>query len=78
MTTIPIDRASADLRNVARTACAGHEVVLTDGGKPVAQVLAFRPAAGSTAQLAVELSKLPPVDYAEMRRELDQTIDPSL
>ncbi|MDR1449575.1 MAG: type II toxin-antitoxin system prevent-host-death family antitoxin [Propionibacteriaceae bacterium] len=78
MTTVPIDHASADLREVAGAARDGQELVLTDNGKPVAQVVPLCPAAGSTRRLVDELSGLPRVDYAEMRRELDAVISPSL
>jgi antitoxin (DNA-binding transcriptional repressor) of toxin-antitoxin stability system len=71
-----------DLRNrggeVVDRAARGELITITRDGKRVAELRALtRP--GLTAQALIERWRhLPAVDPAELRRELDEAIDPSL
>ena len=71
-----------DLRNrggeVVDRAARGELITITRDGKRVAELRALtRP--GLTAQALIERWRhLPAVDPAELRREIDKAIDPSL
>jgi len=78
MTAYPVDHASPDLRDLVTAARRGVELTLTDAGRPVAQVVPIRDEPGSTQRLIDALRRLPPIDYAAMRREHNAIIDPSL
>jgi prevent-host-death family protein len=57
---------------------AGETVTVTRDGVPVAELrpLARRPL--TTAELIARRQHLPSMDYEQLRRDLDEAVDPSL
>jgi prevent-host-death family protein len=70
-----------ELRNhggeVVDRAAAGEPITITRSGKPVAELRPVRQPLSSEALLA-RWRHLPPVDYAELRADIDQLLDPRL
>lgn len=56
----------------------GEMLVVTRDGKPVAELRPMPSAAVSTRTLLERWSHFPPVDYAELREDLDELLDPEL
>ena len=71
-----------DLRNhggdVIDRALQGEQIIITRGGKPVAELRPLPPARLSAAALLERWRYLPHVDPARFRADLDQLIDSSL
>lgn len=71
-----------ELRNhggeVLDRVAAGEVIIVERSGKPVAQLTRLPQKGLSTPELIERMRHLPAVDYAAMRRELDEIIDPSL
>lgn len=76
------DVSIRELRNhggdVVERAQRGERLTITRAGKPVAQLVALRPAPLPLDQLRQRWARLPTVDPARLRRDLDATIDPSV
>ena len=68
------NRSAEVLARVAR----GESLVVTKDGTPVAQVVPLPQHRLSTVEIQRRLAALPPVDYARMRREIDDVVDPAL
>lgn len=71
-----------ELRNhggdVVDRVASGEEITITRAGKPVAELRpASRPPVPADALLA-RWRRLPPVDPAELRTDIDSVLDPSL
>lgn len=71
-----------DLRNrsaemLARVA-HGERVTVTRDGTPVAQVIPLPRPPLNAEQLVERFKRLPPVDGARLRRDIDEILDPSL
>jgi prevent-host-death family protein len=71
-----------ELRNnggeVLRRVERGERVVVTRDGTPVAELRPLPRASVSAAELIRRRKRLPVVDPADMRRDIDDLIDPSL
>ncbi len=71
-----------DLRNhggeVVERAQRGERLTITRGGKPVAQLVALRPATVPLDELVRRWARLPHVDPSELRRDVDAVIDASV
>jgi prevent-host-death family protein len=73
------DVSIRELRNhggeVVERAQRGERLTITRGGKPVAQLVALRPAPIPLDELIRRWARLPHVDPAALRRDLDALID---
>ena len=71
-----------ELRNhggdVVDRVAAGEHLVVTRDGKPVAELLPVRSRGASASTLLERWRRLPPMDGAALRGDLDSTIDPRL
>jgi prevent-host-death family protein len=71
-----------DLRNkggeVVDRVARGERVTITRSGRPVAELVPVRRAAVQITELLERWRRLPRVDPAALRRDLDATIDPAL
>ncbi|MFI5259757.1 MAG: type II toxin-antitoxin system Phd/YefM family antitoxin [Candidatus Limnocylindrales bacterium] len=71
-----------DLRNhggdVVDRVAAGEHLVVTRGGKPVAELRPVRPRGPSASMLLARWRRLPPMDGDVLRSDLDSTLDPRL
>jgi len=56
----------------------GESLVVTRDGKEVAELVPRRRPPVTTAELIARRRTLPPIDPEQFRRDLDDTIDPSL
>lgn len=71
-----------DLRNhggeVVDRAARGEQITITRSGRAVAELRSLDLEPLTAEELIARRRNVPPVDYAEMRAELDAVIDPSL
>ena len=71
-----------DLRNhggdVVDRAARGERITITRSGRPVAELRRLSQEPLSAEELIARRKSAPPVDYEEMREELDAIIDQSL
>jgi antitoxin (DNA-binding transcriptional repressor) of toxin-antitoxin stability system len=71
-----------DLRNrggdVVERAEQGEQITITRAGKPVAELRALPQSALSAETLLDRRRRLPRLDPAALRRDIDQTLDPRL
>ena len=71
-----------DLRNhggdVVDRAARGEQITITRSGRPVAQLRAMSPPALSAQALLSRRRRLPPVDPAALRADIDRLLDASL
>lgn len=71
-----------DLRNhggeVVERAQRGERLTITRDGKPVAQLVALPRPAAPLDELRRRWAKLPHVDPAALRRDIDDVLDPGL
>ncbi|MBK5224271.1 MAG: type II toxin-antitoxin system prevent-host-death family antitoxin [Acidimicrobiia bacterium] len=71
-----------DLRNhggeVVERAQRGERLTITRAGKPVAQLVALPRSAAPLEELRQRWAKLPRVDPAALRRDVDDVLDPAL
>jgi prevent-host-death family protein len=76
------DVSIRDLRNhggeVVERAQRGERLTITRSGKPVAQLVGLRAAPVPLAELRHRWSRLPHVDPARLRGDVDATIDASV
>lgn len=76
------DVSIRDLRNhggkVVDRAARGERLVITRAGKPVAELRALRPEPVPLDVLLPRWRRLPRVDPARLRTDLDETVDASL
>jgi prevent-host-death family protein len=57
---------------------AGEPLTVTHAGLPVARIVPISPPAKSAEALVAAWRHLPRVDLAELRRDIDELIDPAL
>jgi prevent-host-death family protein len=57
---------------------AGEALTITHAGLPVARIVPIAPPAMSAQALVASWRGLPEVDLAELRRDIDAVLDPSL
>jgi prevent-host-death family protein len=71
-----------ELRNhggaVVDRVAAGERLTVTRDGRPVAELRPYRATPIAAAVLLRRWRRLPPMDAATLRRDLDATIDPRL
>lgn len=71
-----------ELRNhggdVVDRVAAGERVIVTRGGRPVAELRPLRSTFLTAAALLERCRRLPPIDDASLRADLDTTVDPRL
>lgn len=71
-----------DLRNhggeVIERAQRGERLTITRDGKPVAQLVALPRSAVPLEELRRRWAKLPPIDPAALRRDIDDVLAPEL
>jgi prevent-host-death family protein len=71
-----------DLRNhggdVVDRVAAGERLVVTRDGRPVAELRPVRSRGAKASVLLARWHRLPPVDGAALRGDLDATLDPRL
>ncbi len=71
-----------ELRNhggdVVDRVAAGERLVVTRAGRPVAELRPLPPRGASASVLLARWRRLPPLDGAVLRRDLDATLDPRL
>jgi len=71
-----------DLRNhggdVVDRVAAGERLTVTRGGRPVAELRPFRSAPVVPEELLRRWRRLPTLDGAALRRDLDRVLDPTL
>jgi prevent-host-death family protein len=76
------DVSIRDLRNhggeVVERAQRGERLTITRSGKPVAQLMALPRSPASLDELRRRWARLPAVDPAALRRDIDDVIDPAL
>ncbi len=76
------DVSIRDLRNhggdIVERAQRGERVTITRSGKPVAQLTSLRRAAAPLADVVDRWRRLPKVDPAQLRSDVDDVIDASL
>jgi antitoxin (DNA-binding transcriptional repressor) of toxin-antitoxin stability system len=56
----------------------GERLTITRAGKPVAQLVALPRSPAPLGELRGRWAKLPPVDPAALRHDIDDVLDPSL
>ncbi|MDR0627806.1 MAG: type II toxin-antitoxin system prevent-host-death family antitoxin [Bifidobacteriaceae bacterium] len=78
MAAIPIDQSSPDLRHAAEAARHGHDVILTNGGEPVARIVPVAAKPSSTVDLFHALGDLPKADAARMQADIESVMDTAL
>lgn len=70
-----------DLRNrggeIVERAAGGEPITITRSGIPVAELRPLRPRAVSAEHLLRRWRRMPPVDAAALRTDIDETIDPA-
>lgn len=64
--------------DVVDRAARGEEITITRAGKPVAELRAVKPGPLSAEALIARWSKLPRIDAAALRADLDEILDPRL
>jgi prevent-host-death family protein len=78
MTTVTV----RDLRNsggaVLDRVARGESFVVTRDGDPVAELSPLRRRSAPPSELIARRRALPPVDPAQLRRDIDDVLDPSL
>lgn len=71
-----------ELRNhggdVVDRVAAGERLVVTRGGRPVAELRPLRSRGPNASILLERWRRLPPLEGASLRRDVDGTIDPRL
>ena len=71
-----------ELRNhggdVVDRAASGEEIIITRAGKPVAELRPAAPAALPASMLLSRWARLPRVDPAELRADVDSLMEPGL
>ena len=71
-----------ELRNhggdVVDRVAAGERVIVTRGGRPVAELRPLRSTLLTASALLERCRRLPPIDDASLRADLDATLDPRL
>lgn len=71
-----------ELRNrggdVVDRVAAGERVVVTRSGKPVAELRPVRSGGVTAADLVTRWGRLPPVDGAALRADIDNALDPTI
>jgi prevent-host-death family protein len=71
-----------ELRNrggeVVDRVAAGERVIVTRSGKPVAELRPVRATRTTAAGILTRWRRLPPLDVAALRADLDSVIDPAL
>jgi prevent-host-death family protein len=71
-----------ELRNhggeVVDRVAAGERLIVTRSGRPVAELRPVHAGRLTAAALLLRWRRLPPVDPAALRRDLDAVIDPAL
>lgn len=71
-----------DLRNkggeVVERAARGEPITITKAGKPVAELHAVRRRGSSAETLITRWSRLPKLDPARVRADIDELLDPRL
>ena len=71
-----------ELRNhggdVVDRVAAGERVIVTRGGRPVAELRPLRSTVLTASTLLERCRRLPPIDDALLRADLDTTLDPRL
>jgi prevent-host-death family protein len=71
-----------ELRNrggeVVDRVAAGERVIVTRSGKPVAELRPVRSTLTTGSALLGQWRRLPPLDLAALRADLDSVIDPAL
>jgi prevent-host-death family protein len=71
-----------ELRNrggeVVDRVAAGERVIVTRSGKPVAELRPVRATRTTAAAILARWRRLPPLDVAALRADLDSVIDPAL
>ena len=74
--------SNRELRNrggeVVARVTAGEPLTITHAGLPVARIVPIAPPARSASALIAAWRNLPRVDLTELRRDLDELIDPGL
>jgi prevent-host-death family protein len=76
------EASMTDLRHhggeIVDRAAAGERIVITRSGKPVAELVPGRQHPLTPEELLERWHKLPSIDYAALRADLDSIVDPSL
>jgi prevent-host-death family protein len=71
-----------ELRNkggdVVDRVAAGERLTVTRGGRPVAELRPYRATPLSPAVLLRRWRRLPPIDAAALRRDIDAVVEPGL
>lgn len=71
-----------DLRNrggdILAAVARGEAMIVTRDGEPIAEIRPLPRPGVSTAELIARRKHLPPMDYEELRRDLDAVVDPWL
>ena len=71
-----------ELRNrggeVVDRVAAGERVIITRSGRPVAELRPLRATLTTASGLLAKWRRLPPLDAAALRADLDSVIDPGL
>lgn len=71
-----------ELRNhggdVVDRVAAGERVIVTRSGRPVAELRPLRPNAMTASVLLERWRRLPPLDGAALRADLDALVDPGI
>ena len=77
MTDVTIRELRNQGGDVVDRAARGEPITITRDGRPVAELKAMRPSLTSEALLG-RWHRLPAVDPAALRHDLDEVLDPSL
>ncbi|HQF02446.1 MAG TPA: type II toxin-antitoxin system prevent-host-death family antitoxin [Phycicoccus sp.] len=78
MSTVPIRDLRNNSADVMARVARGESLTVTRDGAPVATVSPLRRRSSATTELIKRRRSLPPVDPADLRRDLDAVLDSSL
>lgn len=77
MTEVTIHELRGHCRDLVDRAAAGERVIITRGGRPVAELRSVHAALVSASILLQRWEKLAPMDPATLRADLAETVDPT-
>jgi len=78
MVSLSIGQLRSHADEVIDRVAAGEQIIITRAGKPIAELGPLRRRPLASQVLLDRWRRLPPVDYASLRAEIDETLDAGL